>query len=78
MFIHSACFFNNLKTLLVFTKLHNISYSLNPSLAATVKVSTQKYYVKILIIQNNLPTLSATNTHALHHLIQEPISISSK
>ena len=39
-------FFNDLTTLLVFTKLHIISYSLNPLLDATDNVSTQKYYVK--------------------------------
>ena len=69
MFIHSTCSSNNLTTSLIFTKLHNISYSLNPLLAATDNVSIQTYYIyKILIIQNNLPTLSATNAHALHHL----------
>ena len=41
MFIDSTCFFNNLTTSLVFTKLHIISYSLNPLLAATDNVFTQ-------------------------------------
>ena len=64
MFIHSTCFFNKLTTSLIFTQLHIIYYPLNPYLAATDNVSTQKYYVKILIIRNNLPIWSATNTHA--------------
>ena len=50
MFIHSTCFFSNLTTSLVFTKLHIISYSLNPLLAATDNMSKQKYYVQILIL----------------------------
>ena len=41
MFIDSTWFFNNLTTSLVFTKLHIISYSLNPLLAVTDNVSTQ-------------------------------------
>ena len=68
MFICSTSFFNNLTTSLVFTKLHIISYPLNSLLDATDNVSTQKYYVKILIIQNNQTTWSATNTRALHNL----------
>ena len=45
MFIHSTCFFNNLTTSLVFTKLHIIYNSLNHLLTATDNVSTQDYYV---------------------------------
>ena len=55
MFIHSTCFFNNLQLHEYLQELHVISYSSNPLLAATDNMSTQKYYVKILIIQNNLP-----------------------
>ena len=52
MFIHSTCFFNNLTTSLVFTKLHIISYPLNPLLDGT----------------DNVSTWSAINTGALHYL----------
>ena len=41
MFIDSTCFFNNLTSSLVFTKLHIISFSLNPLLATTDNVLTQ-------------------------------------
>ena len=40
-YVYSLCFFNNLTTSLVFTKLYIISYSLNPILDATDNVSTQ-------------------------------------
>ena len=52
MFIHSTCFFNNLTTSLVFTKLHIISCSFNPLLADTENVSTQTYYVKKILTSN--------------------------
>ena len=41
MFIDSTCFFNNLTTSLVFTKLNIISFVLNPLLGTTDDVSTQ-------------------------------------
>ena len=47
--------FNNLQLQYYLQKLHIISYFLNTLLAATDNFSTQKYYVKILIIQNILP-----------------------
>ena len=47
MFINSTRFFNNLQLHKYLQKLHIISYSLNPLLAATDNMSTRNYYVKM-------------------------------